>query len=379
MVLRYLVQFVANQFAPALVGHTITTTTLAFVPSTAHNTRLAASAITIALCMESIRRNPRQTYEEAGWADYMFGLAFHTNCYLVLLNLTPPATLTHPLQKLHWGINALFSPRMGTKPYRPYPPTTTKRQFLLRRLTLLTLLTAFWLYIRTGEAFYPPNLNSTDWTPAHTYLLPQLLTGTLTLRHLWLRTTLAFYSHAGSALVINGAHAFCSLVAVGIFNSPPASWPPLFGSLAQAYSLRRWYSHFWHQAMRRAFTIHAAAFTERVLGLRKATAAGRAAIVLGAFFLSGCMHAVTGWRAGMCEGGVRPVGTFLGFAVFMLLEQGVQGLFFGLRGRLGVPWTRWEEGVWRAVGFAWVVYFMLEFMVWGSFWDLQCMERMYEV
>lgn len=365
--------FTKLTLAPTLLAHTILALSLAFIPPSSHLPRLFATGLTIALCMESIRRCSLHNYEQSSFADYMFGLAFHTNCYLILLNRNPPAELDKPLQKLQWGANALFSPRMGIKPHRRDPPSMTKRHFLLRRLAVFLTLSTVWLTIRTGTTFHPTKLTPTDWSPSKTHLLPQLLSHTLRPRDLQFRLSLAFYAYAGSALTINLAHTFCALVAVGVFNSPHEDWPPLFGNILEAYTLRRWYSHFWHKAMRKAFTIHAVVVTEKFLGLRKHTIGGRSVILLLSFLFSGIMHTVTSDLGDSCSEWFGAVGLFMGFAGAILAEQAVQAAYSWLHdGVLKLPWTRAEMVFWRGVGYCWVAYYLLEFTIAGSFRFLQC-------
>ena len=364
--------FAKQVFVPTLTTHVLIAISLAFIPPRNTQLRSAFSAVIAAICMETIRRCGRETYEETSYADYMFGTAFHTNCYLVLLNLSPPSTLTTAYEKLHWGVNALFSPRMGTEPHRRDPPETTRRAFLLRRLIVLACIGSLWLYIRDGNRFFPEDLGPDDWQSAKTYMTPQVIKGTFTLRDFWFRAVMCFYSYSGSALCICGGHTICALIAVGIFNSPLQDWPPLFGDIREAYTLRRWYSHFWHKAMRKAFTIHAVAVTERCFGLRKHTVAGRLIIVLLSFFFSGIMHTITGWSSGPCSDNFRPVRTFELFGISILLEQAVISTYLVVHEKVGIPWTKTEMVLWRLVGYFWVAFFLMEVTMGGAYSYFQC-------
>jgi hypothetical protein len=372
-------RFARDAFVPTIAAHIIIASSLAFISPHATSIRIAASAVTAALCFEAIRRCNKGTSEESSYADYMFGLAFHTNCYLVLLNLSPPSSLMTTWQRLQWGTNALFSPRMGTKPYRRDLPNTTKREFLMGRMTVAIVIGTFWLYIRDGLRFYPGDLGPDDWDSRKTYMTFGLLNGTLTFRDLWFRVVLAFYAYSGSALTICGAHTVCALIAVGVFDSPLQGWSPLFGDITQAYTLRRWYSHFWHKAMRKAFTIHAVVVTEKGLGLRKHTIPGRSVIVLLSFLFSGIMHSVTSWRSGPCSDHFAPVRSFMLFGIFILLEQAVQSGYLEVHRRLRIPWTHLEVVFWRLFGHCWVVFFLLEFTITSAYTNLQCVWRLDEV
>lgn len=374
--------FVAVVAVPTLTAHAITALALAFVPPKSVVLRFAASAVTAAFCTETIRRCQKSIYEQSSYADYTFGLAFHTNCYLVLLNRSPPPTLKTAWQKFQWGVNALFSPRMGTQPYRRDPPNMTKAEFLFRRSIVAISVCAFWLWLREGGGrFYPPNVDASMWAPSKAYMTPQILNGTLTLRDVWFRAALAFYAISGSALNMCGAHSICAIIAVGIFDSPLQSWPPLFGDIREAYTLRRWYSHFWHKAMRKAFTIHAAVVTEKCIGFRKHTVAGRSVIVLLSFFFSGVMHTVTSWQSrtggpdDACLDNFSSLRYFTLYGVFLLLELAVQAAYIAAHDALRVPWTKAELVFWRLVGYCWVAFFLLESTVSDSYKQLHCMDE----
>ena len=379
MYVQAIARFTKQVFLPTLAAHILLATTLAFVPSKDVAFRSAISIAIAAICMESIRRCEKDSYEESTYADYMFGMAFHTNCYLVLLNLSPPSTLETAWEKLQWGTNALFSPRMGTKPYRRDPPATTKKQFLQRRFTVAICIGTLWLYIRDGNQFYPKDVGPEYWLPSKTYMTPQIVNGTFTLRDFWFRAVLCFYSYSGSALTLCLGHTICALVAVGFLDSPLQGWPPLFGDITEAYTLRRWYSHFWHKAMRKAFTIHAVVVTEKISGLRKHTIAGRSIIVLLSFFFSGVMHTVTGWQTGPCANHFAPLRAFMLFGVFILLEQAVISAYFVVHEKIGIPWTKAEIVFWRAFGYFWVVFFIMEFTVSSAYSQLRCTMALDEI
>jgi hypothetical protein len=372
MVVYAIARFMQQVFVPTLTAHILLAVSLAFVPSRNFHLRSAISAVIAAVCMETIRRCGRETYEELSYADYMFGMAFHTNCYLVLLNLSPPSTLTTAWEKLHWGVNALFSPRMGTQPYRRDPPEMTRRDFLLRRLILLVCIGSLWLYIRDGRHFYPKNLGPEDWQLSKTYMTPQIVNGTFTFRDFWFRAVLCFYCYSGSALCVCGGHTICALTAVGVFNSPLQSWPPLFGDIRQAYTLRRWYSHFWHKAMRKAFTIHAVVVTEKCFSLRKYTIAGRSIIVLLSFLFSGIMHSITGWQTRPCSDHFAPVRMYMLFGISILLEQAVVSTYLMVHDRIGIPWTKAEMVFWRIFGYFWVSSFLMEVTMSSSYPVFRC-------
>ncbi|KAF4554700.1 Acetyltransferase TRI7-like protein [Elsinoe fawcettii] len=69
----------------------------------------------------------------------------------------------------------------------------------------------------------------------------------------------------------------------------PKLWPPVFGNITDAYTVRRYWSHFWHYLMRKSFTLPAATICKKV-GLPEKSNLTRFVIVVLAFYFSAVMH-----------------------------------------------------------------------------------------
>lgn len=82
-----------------------------------------------------------------------------------------------------------------------------------------------------------------------------------------------------------------SAIAVLFFGSSPASWPPLFGSWSEAYTIRRFWSHTWHQGMRLIAEAPVNFVAHSLLGLQKGTYVSQWAKVLGNFMMAFLDHA----------------------------------------------------------------------------------------
>jgi hypothetical protein len=356
---------------PTLFAHGLVTLALAFVPPNDTATRTATLVLAASACLQAIRVADHDSYEGESYSEYMFGMALHASCCLLLLRLQPPATAKTARAKLQWALNAFFSPRMGSPPTRTDPASTTKPQFLLRRLGVAASLCVLWHYLR-AQAILPPYLGPADWAIGKDSMLPQLRSGTLTLRDLWFRVCIAFYMHASSVICLSVAHSVAALIAVGIFDSPHTSWPPLYGSLLEAYSLRRWYSHFWHLATRKALTLHAQLLASYIPGLRaKDSQTRRIAVVFLSFVVSGMMHAVTTWPTGPC-GNWLALWIFPRAGLVIISEQVVQAAYKALHSRLGIPRTRYETLFWRMFGYCWVAFYWVELGTKPAYEQLHC-------
>ena len=101
-----------------------------------------------------------------------------------------------------------------------------------------------------------------------------------------------------------------SFVTVLLGICDPSQWPPIFGSVGDAWSLRQFwgsvrgfslflfYSHFplsvfWHQWLTLPFCGPATWFTQSVLGLKRNTPTAKYAHLFLVFFLSGTLHTIS--------------------------------------------------------------------------------------
>lgn len=346
-----------DMLIPAVSAHIVLAFALAFAPRQAKHLRFSATALVAALCLETIRRKRPDSIEESDFGDYMFGLAVHASCHLLLKNLSPGSALRSKTQKLQWAIHALFSPRMDVQLSKRDPPNMTKAAFILRRSAVAALGLIAWAYVRAW-VLLPAEFGPWDVARSKDSMISQVLAGTYGLRELRIRAAFVVASHAGSALVINSAHCICAVFAVCVLDSPISEWPPLFGNIFEAYSVRRYYSHFWHKLMRKGFTLHSVILTEKVFALRKETWIGRAMVVILSFCISGMMHTITAWTPGPCQN-LRPLWSFVEIGLVILFEQGVQQVYQRLHRSLGVHWTKVELVWWRVFGCCWVIFYWL--------------------
>jgi hypothetical protein len=93
-------------------------------------------------------------------------------------------------------------------------------------------------------------------------------------------------------LILSSYHDILSIIAVGLHIDTPEEWPPLFGQIGKAYSVRKYWSHFWHLLVYRSFSAHAEYMIVKVTGTRKRTTLTRYANNACVFVLSGLMHAL---------------------------------------------------------------------------------------
>ncbi|KAJ6483624.1 membrane bound O-acyl transferase family-domain-containing protein [Mycena vitilis] len=94
----------------------------------------------------------------------------------------------------------------------------------------------------------------------------------------------------GAASAMSAAHCAASILCVALGVSRPQDWPPLFGSLADAASVRTFWARGWHQLLRRSLCAHAKFISNKILRLPDGTVASSCTEICSAFALSGLVH-----------------------------------------------------------------------------------------
>ncbi|KAL4744123.1 membrane bound O-acyl transferase family-domain-containing protein [Aspergillus similis] len=167
---------------------------------------------------------------------------------------------------------------------------------------------------------------------------------------LWLqaRFTLAFGIVIRATIV--AAYTAGSIFVV-LLGGDPAEWPPVAGSLSEAWTLSRLWGQAWHQTLRRPLASNAT-FLAALVGFAPKSTAAHWIRVLVSFVESGIVHSACDMGFGI------PFGESGGLAFFslqilgLLLESVCQSVAAKVGLRSTGPFS-------RAVGYIWVSVFML--------------------
>ncbi|PVI01091.1 hypothetical protein DM02DRAFT_473880, partial [Periconia macrospinosa] len=94
------------------------------------------------------------------------------------------------------------------------------------------------------------------------------------------------------------AHCTLALIFVALLRLDAAhEWPPLFGNPAEAYTIRRFWTHFWHQLFSPSAATWARGIARRMPGL-ESTWLSKIFLAFFVFSMSGGAHALIGWQLG---------------------------------------------------------------------------------
>lgn len=220
----------------------------------------------------------------------------------LVAGLTDAFDLAHTYR----GLSYKFSQGAYVPPHTR--PLTSKSAFLAATLRSLA---ANYLVLDIIESIIKILPNGIGTIHGGSMFLPPTFTATP-----WARYTVSTFVHllTGSALMagFQMVYDLIVLIAVGLFNSPPVSWPPLMDSPFTADSMHSFWGRRWHQLLHRPLVV--------LGGIPASWIAGDIGLLCGTFLASGLFHegAMTAMNRGVDLKG------FLFFAIqgpILILER----------------------------------------------------------
>ena len=169
--------------------------------------------------------------------DWIVGVIIHASNFLLIARRVPPPEANTFLSKALWGLNGIIAGRWNV-PHPPkfsdnnpnYVPTRT-RLFLQRFVDFAICFTI----AAKLEKTHIPGFSYSDPGGFFSRL------GEVTGHELLLRLFLMVKGFVIPYLGLRACHCFSTCVAL-LFGSPPEAWPPLYGSITESYTVRRYYS-----------------------------------------------------------------------------------------------------------------------------------------
>lgn len=245
-------------------------------------------------------------------------------------------------------------------------PANLKR-FAISRLGKLI---AYWLidtylvnHISPG-LFLP--LQIEDFDPVRQVFFRRLISISdsepVTLREVFMRAVFVPWWLYSSVSRLDAVHAALSFVAVIILQCDPHTmWPPLFGSLKDSYSMRRFWSRFWHRLHVSSYGSYSRFLSRNVLGLKRESVWDRSVVIAAMYLLSGAVHAVVSWHFGDACSWPSDVWWFCvnfgATAIETVVMQLVQSFADSIKQRARLE--KWKQSEWsKILGYLWVYVFL---------------------
>ncbi|BCS28416.1 wax synthase family protein [Aspergillus puulaauensis] len=169
--------------------------------------------------------------------------------------------------------------------------------------------------------------------------------------------------HLGVALMAWGPMGACfisifyrivAVISVAFGVSGPRQWPSLFGSVTDAYTIRRFWGRYWHQLLRQPFQGTTKFICRDIFHLPYPSSLARYLNIILVFFCSALMHACIDAKGGIGFNLTGAWACFLLQPVGIIVEDIAEALYARLFGELRRPTPFWV----RMVGYMWVWAFL---------------------
>uniref|UniRef100_A0A8H7TQH3 Wax synthase domain-containing protein n=1 Tax=Bionectria ochroleuca TaxID=29856 RepID=A0A8H7TQH3_BIOOC len=166
-------------------------------------------------------------------------------------------------------------------------------------------------------------------------------------------------------LTLSSYHDVLAIIGVATGFDDPSEWPPMYGSITEAYTVRRFWSSFWHLLIYRSFSAFSRSILS-ILGISRRHPISRYTHNIFVFFLSGIMHEIVPWllTPDQCIkcGCHHQIWRFVLQVFGMMVEGAVQFVWGKLERWLfgpGVVQVRLYVAMKRCLGYLWVLFWLM--------------------
>ena len=221
-----------------VVAHILLFFGLGFIPPASHLRKVLLLLI-MACCLIAVRNPITRSFPAQIGEDYVIGFIFHASHFLCLVRLSPSPSWNGQ-QKSIWAFNQLLEARWGIAYIPPFQKSDPR--YVPSRSKLF--VSRLWTFAWSGTIAWCIKSLPLRTVPDDFYGVPNGFLhrfGEMEPREIIIRNYFFFAGMGSAYLTLLAAHSLVSCVALALGDSPQR-WPPLFGSVADAYSLRRWYS-----------------------------------------------------------------------------------------------------------------------------------------
>ncbi|KAI0018950.1 membrane bound O-acyl transferase family-domain-containing protein [Xylariomycetidae sp. FL0641] len=205
------------------------------------------------------------------------------------------------LPRLAFGCSICASWRFINTPYqvRNVPQLSEKQQASRRSFLMHTAATiaACYLVLDLMDSSSDASVAEKFYSPDKVDLFSRLRD--VTIEEIFMRLFAALGLCAGLVSVQRGFYSLASFVCVAVGLNEPADWPPFNGPLLEVYSLRTFWSVFWHQINTHRLYAISNYVLFRVLGVSKGSTTAHYIRPWLVFLISGALHVAIDLSAGI--------------------------------------------------------------------------------
>lgn len=212
---------------------------------------------------------------------------------------------------------------------------------------------------------YGARMDMADFLPTKESYFRRI--GEVTLRETavraWLVTFFLFYSFS----IYSSMHDILAILFVGMGFDNPEDWPPLFGDVRDATSLRNFWGRFWHRLVYRSYTSYGIWITKNVFRLPKSSIIGKLFINCFVFTMSGAIHAIAMLQLGYSCGAWEELRFYVFNFIGILLEMATMAVFSKITRGYNLNST-----VSKTIGYSWVFLFLFAVLPKSQFPKVYC-------
>lgn len=118
----------------------------------------------------------------------------------------------------------------------------------------------------------------------------------LSLHEVQVRTFMSFQWIWIAFYLLESSHCLMAIIFVAILGfDQPGDWPPIFGSLLEAFTLRGFWGRFWHRITIPTFHDYSILISRKLLRLQPGSRLEKTVVPWLIFTMSGLSHALVGW------------------------------------------------------------------------------------
>ena len=213
-------------------------------------------ALIIICCFISIRSSIWQRiFRTAGLIayEYIVGFIFHSSYWLCLAKLHPSPSTTSSSAKNWWAFNQVFNSRIDIVYLPPFDGKNPRYVPSRSKLFFSRLWDLIWLVgvIYVLDTFHL-NIQPEDFMIEETGFLDRIFA--ITPREAIIRVYMVIHGYGLAYCALRAAHSAATCVALA-YGDSPQRWRPLFGSITDATTVRRWYSYVHFLAFARFYNL----------------------------------------------------------------------------------------------------------------------------
>ncbi|KAK8075552.1 hypothetical protein PG997_010215 [Apiospora hydei] len=261
-------------------------------------------------------------------------------------------------ERIKFGLAVFFSWRFVNTPQQVKNLPKHDQRLRMSRSRFLSqaalTIACCYLLLDLMSSSSDPNISAKFFTPDKVGLFSRL--AEVSMEELVMRFFAAVGSCAGLIAFQRGVYNVAAFISVGIRLNSPNDWPPFNGPIRQTYTLRYFWSTFWHQINTHRLSSMAMFLMHNVLHLPRGTILVRYLRIWLIFLFSGVQHVAIDVASGISLQHSGAMRFFWIQPLGLVIEDLFLSLFNGGSQRAGQPFKLWQHflgWIWVGLWMAW--------------------------